>query len=292
MYVAFVDLLGFASAVEQLSGENISAFANLVSETVSTRDRPPASIMEVEPAVRDLYNKYIRFQLRSEIVCRQLARFNAHAHFRRNLQQPLNASLSPRPSLFAYKTVVFSDSIFFAATEIEPVLDCAVELIVDLLVDDVAARGGIAKGEFHTFEWNLRAGQTESFSASSPFLGSGVIRAFRTESRGPRGLRLIIHESCREDVRSMDSWAAVDLLAEEASDEWRAEANLGLADFSIKLGLDHVLKRLRALGEKAPPAIRSRHFDPTALALGRMNAVLQGGGDRCNTRIYDWRDDD
>jgi len=267
----------------------IHAFANLVSETVGVREFPPWSLKEWTPQVQDLYTRYVEFQLRCDHVGWRLSQYDGYTRFRRNLLNPAASVKAELPSISFHRTIVFSDSIFLASTALEPVLDAAVELMVWLLIAGIPARGAIAQGHFHTFEWNLRAGQTESFRASAPFLGSGVIRAYRAESKGPRGIRLIIHESCRNDLCLLDSWASVDLAPDEKGAEWQTEANLNICTLPPVRWENYLLRKLGELRDKAPESVKARYYDPTA----RMDAVIiQDQKERVCSRIADWRNDD
>jgi hypothetical protein len=250
----------------------------------------------MQPVVQNLYAQYTEFQRKCESAAWQLSKYDAFTRSTRSRPpSPLLHDIN-RELVSSHRTIVFSDSIFLAATELQPVLDAAGGLVVELLGADVPARGAVAKGHFHTFEWNLRAGQRESFRASAPFLGSGVIRAYRAESKGPRGIRLIIHESCGNDVALLDSWAPVDLAPEEVSEEWQSELNLGLCVLTGIGGVEYLNRHLELLRAKAPDSVRTRHYDPTAQAFSRMDKILkekiEKNDERQYTRLFNWRDED
>ncbi|OGU17287.1 MAG: hypothetical protein A2076_00865 [Geobacteraceae bacterium GWC2_53_11] len=284
MYVAFVDLLGFSSAVESLSEADDVSFADLVSETTSLGSKTPYSYHLSSSSVRNLYDMYTEFQRECEKAAWVLSEYHSHVRFSQKMSAP-----DAQGDNFSYKAVVFSDSIFLAASSLEPVIDAAGELIANLLLKKIPSRGSIAKGSFRTFEWNLKTGQGASFTACAPFLGSGVIRAYHTESKGPRGIRLLINKSCWQDVQALDSWALLSLSPDEMSEHWGHEVNLDLYGLSGNANITLLQMMAEELSNLVPDNIKARHYDPTLSAYSRMAAV-----DRDQPRQFtrsDWRDE-
>lgn len=295
VYVAFIDLLGFSAAVEGLTDEQADFFTQLVSETVGGSGGNPVSIGFADPPVVALYRQYKTFQRCCKRAVFRLSQFNAHARFQAKYDVPSRvlpqrAHATPVES----RAVVFSDSVFIASTALEPALDAAGELIAWLLLEGIPSRGAIAQGHFHAFEWNLATGLASSFHANAPFLGSGVIRAHRAESKGPRGIRLIVHESCREDLHRLDSWSQIPLAEDEITEEWSTEAHLGhFTPADNTFTLDMLQTKAEGMSASVNQYLRDRHYGPTLAAMSRMiTATSARNGDRLYSRVDNWRDDE
>jgi hypothetical protein len=292
MYVAFVDLLGFSFAVERLSDDEADSFADLVDQTISLGSGPPLSYSLANTSVRQLYDMYTEFQRLCDNATLQLSKYCSHSRFSKAMASEAQSPETATLETATYRTIVFSDSIFLASTALEPVLHAAGELVADLLLKGVPSRGGIAKGHFHNFEWNLRAGQAESFRACAPFLGSGVIRAYRAESKGPRGIRILIDDSCTEDVRSLDNCALINLPPDDVSTHWSHEVNLGLFGLLGPAGIGVLKEKTEKLAENVSGDIRARHYDPTIQALSRMALIDYRSEERADSRHHNWLDDE
>lgn len=154
----FVDMLGFADLVER-EGDELSEL-NPIFTGVELYSPSPASSL--------LGYRFINFHR-----CLQTARTN--------MQEGRCGT-----------AIVFSDSAFFALDTIDKTIELARSLMYSLVVSDVPVRMGIAHGSFRGLRFNSDTSDQTAVHMSQ-FLGTGVVRAYKTERCGLPGLRALIH---------------------------------------------------------------------------------------------------
>lgn len=257
MFVFFLDLLGFASAVSQLSEQDEQALLQgIQSSGASGR---PIQIELASQRAQKLFDNYKLFRERAQLRIRKL-----ESDVAEDSTQPL-ASV---------RTVVFSDSLFIACENLGALVIAGTHLYTDLLLaGPVACRGGLARGAFVAPDWTIRAGEGKRFHAEAPFLGSGVVNAYYAESKSGMGPRLLIHDSALPDVRNLAGTAAIDLEVAEQTTDVHAELNLfyePLIDGAHPCdGYPTMKRHLAALKGLAPASLHAR-YDATLAAMERM----------------------
>jgi hypothetical protein len=157
-YVIFVDMLGFADLVER-EGDELNEL-NPIFAGVELYSPSPASSL--------LGYRFINFHR-----CLQTARTN--------MQEGRSGT-----------AIIFSDSAFFAFDTLDRAIALARSLMYGLVVSDVPVRMGIAHGSFRGLRFNSDTSDQTSVHMSQ-FLGTGVVRAYKTERCGLPGLRVLIH---------------------------------------------------------------------------------------------------
>ena len=93
--------------------------------------------------------------------------------------------------------IIFSDSAFFALDDIDRTFEFARTLMYELVYEGVPVRMGIAHGSFKGLRF---ANDTSAPSVvhMSQFLGTGVVRAYKTEHCGLPGIRAFLHPNLNE----------------------------------------------------------------------------------------------
>lgn len=157
-YVVFVDMLGFADLVER-EGDDLNELTPVFAGVELYSPSPAPSLLGF---------RFINFHR-----CLQTARTN--------MQEGRSGT-----------AIIFSDSAFFALDTLDKAITLARSLMYSLVTSDVPARMGIAHGSFRGLRFSSDTSDQTSVHMSQ-FLGTGVVRAYKTERCGLPGLRVMIH---------------------------------------------------------------------------------------------------
>jgi hypothetical protein len=157
-FVLFVDMLGFASLVEE-QGETLDHLSPIFTGTELYSPTPAQSLLGY---------RFVNFHR-----CLNEARFDL---------QKLGAGTS----------IVFSDCGFFRIDAIDDAIEIARQLMFRLVDCEVPTRMGIAQGTFRMLRVMTDTSQQVSFHMSQ-FLGTGIVRAYQAERCGIPGLRILLH---------------------------------------------------------------------------------------------------
>jgi len=88
--------------------------------------------------------------------------------------------------------IVFSDSAFFRIDTLENAINVARSLMFELVTSEIPARMGLASGSYRMLRFLTDSSDNVSFHMSQ-FLGTGIVRAYKTEYCGVPGLRILLH---------------------------------------------------------------------------------------------------
>ena len=157
-FVLFVDMLGFASLVEE-EGDELDELSPIFTGV-------------------ELYNPTASESLLGY-------RFI-------NFHRCLNQARVRLQALGAGTGIVFSDSAFFRIDSLEAAINLARALMFELVTSEVPARMGIARGSYRMLRFLTDSSAQVSFHMSQ-FLGTGIVRAYKTEQCGVPGLRILLH---------------------------------------------------------------------------------------------------
>ena len=113
---------------------------------------------------------------------------------------------------------VFSDSAFLRIDTVEQAIDVARSLMFDLVNNEVPARIGIARGPYRMLRFLTDSSAQASFHVSQ-FLGTGVVRAYKTERCGIAGLRILLHP----DLEPLLDKDAMRIIPAKPSDNMRLD---------------------------------------------------------------------
>jgi len=199
LYVAFVDVLGFASAVSALSADDEAALMDVLARGQDGSD--DREILPGRASAANLYYNYSAFQ-----------------HLVREQIHWLTTSMpNKRVTPSNLRTALFSDSVYLASDDVI-VLAAVIRIMIGAICWNIPIRSGIAKGNFIAFEWSTRVARLTDVHFGAPFLGSGVVRAYFAESKGAHGLRAIVHPSAAADLAAQHPDTLIPLLDSEMNE--------------------------------------------------------------------------
>ena len=122
--------------------------------------------------------------------------------------------------------VVFSDSGFFAFDSPIKALRGALLLMRSLVGARVACRMGLGSGSFRALSFGTTTSRGSTrIQHSSQFLGTAVVRAYRAESSGLSGLRILIHDSAAEAITNDLPAMVIPVIGRAANDAVHWEGN-------------------------------------------------------------------
>jgi hypothetical protein len=180
------------------------------------------------------------------------------------------------------ESVVFSDAAYVAFRDPGTASEFAVRLMRDLIRFGVPARMGVSTGTFRAVR--LATDVSEGLRRhSSQFLGTGVVRAYRAESCGLKGMRIFLHPDAQLTEDYPGELVSVADSAGYADRRIPVQRELNyLHPYPPWIPQENGAKRrsdyeaLRAavaeMGRHAPNAAQI-HYEETLAALGRMDVV-------------------
>ena len=157
-FILFVDMLGFASLVEQ-EGEDLDEL-NPIFTGVELYSPSPADSL--------LGYRFINFH------------------------RCLNQARVRLQEMGAGTAIVFSDSAFLRIDTLENAIGLARTLMFELVTSEIPTRMGLARGSYRMLRFLTDSSDRVSFHMSQ-FLGTGIVRAYQTERCGIPGLRILLH---------------------------------------------------------------------------------------------------
>jgi hypothetical protein len=242
----FADVMGFAAAIEDLAthgGIGLSEF--------SFRSGAPPPFIPDDPSPRQLAEYKI---------------WKLYTGFHNALKR-----LEPENWETFDEMMIFSDSAFIIKHEYGMLDTVAAALMSECFNEGVPIRIGIAKGDFVRRPFSTVHHPGGKLVTEAPFLGSSIVRAYQTQSKGCPGFRILVHPSVEdygnteifllpEEDRSAFAWGEINWLLHgmrynELPDLERLLATLA----SMRAGVSNE----RAL----------RHYDATEQSIRRMHAI-------------------
>ena len=251
-YAVFVDILGFAQKVETLDADTFAEAHNYWTTGVLPRvaSRAYALAMQYQQFSRcfDEYRRYVEL----DKVRRFAGNYKIHSF-------------------------LFSDSCFVASPSLEDIIDFCRGFIVSMFLSEVPVRAGIGAGTFSTLDVRFQGSTFGDVAVTSPFLGSAIVRAYKAELSGLKGLRCFVHPSV---VASSPPEVALQLLP-LGLDEARDTASHELTYFSPRLagidsgynGIIHYLDLMEAAAGPKYAEYYSRTRDSLAAMERRQEAL-------------------
>lgn len=183
-FVLFVDMLGFADLVEK-EGEQIDELSPIFTGV---------ELYSPSSAESLLGYRFINFH------------------------RCLNQARVRLQELGAGTAIVFSDSAFLRMDDLGNAIDVARALMFELVTSDVPVRMGLARGTYRMLRFLTDSSAQVSFHMSQ-FLGTGVVRAYKTERCGVPGLRILLHP----DLEPLLDKDAMRIIPVKPSDKMRLD---------------------------------------------------------------------
>src|SRR6266404_689575 len=157
-FVLFVDMLGFADLIEK-EGDELNELSPIFTGV---------ELYSPSPAESLLGYRFVNFH------------------------RCLNQARVRLQELGAGTAIAFSDSAFFRLDSLENAIHFARTLMFELVTSEVPVRMGLARGSYRMLRFLTDSSAHVSFHMSQ-FLGTGVVRAYKTERCGIPGLRILLH---------------------------------------------------------------------------------------------------
>jgi hypothetical protein len=253
MYVIFIDLLGFATAVEGLTPDEHDKLASVIRAADSNAE-DDWSGPRLPRAPARLYRTYVGFQ---KALRQGLEDVHAMAGVSRE----------------TVTSTIFSDSAFVMFESTELLVHFAWNFMSRIYHKCIPVRGGIGSGSFSHFSLSLVSHPGGHLDAHCPFLGSGVVRAYRAESCGLKGARIFVHSSAARDLSAI----LIPLPEDEIKADVAHELNLlrsGWSGNELNTARQSLIF-LELMGRDVPDKHRE-HYVRSAAAVGRMYTAITG----------------
>ena len=109
-----------------------------------------------------------------------------------NFHRCLNQARERLQEMGTGTAIVFSDSAFFRIETLDNAIHLARTLMFELVTSEIPVRMGLARGSYRMLRFLTDSSAYVSFHMSQ-FLGTGIVRAYQTESCGIPGLRILLH---------------------------------------------------------------------------------------------------
>jgi len=237
VYVLFVDLMGFADGIATLSQDELEELADDLIDADRLMPKHPLKV---------------------------LSRYSAFHRF-------VNSSVGD--SRDDVKTVIeFSDSAFIVLNDNHlPAEHLAMAMMHELMLAGVPSRIGIGKGTFSRMSFATEMHPTGTLFARAPFMGTGIINAYRAERCASKGFRIFVHPSAIAEPTEEAPWVYLPVADAGCSDTCSRELNF-LLDEDQASAMRNALAEMRS--DVTDPHVLL-HYDATAAALDRFEAALR-----------------
>lgn len=259
MFVLFIDILGFAHNIETLSIDEHALLSTIILQHDWRADilKDGKTIKDLSEKGTKVYQDYKNFH---EIINKVLKE-NMESRNLQNDYQPIT-------------TAVFSDSVFVASEGYEMVFGVAAKILDSAFEKLLPVRGGIGFGTFTSFSFSVSAQANGTLHLEAPFIGSAVVRSYRAESNGAKGIRIFIHPTTVSELKKYTNWnpnSIIPLPEEEANENASHEIvsaweRVGYEDWEKHQ--DNLLKIMKSRA----PSFAAKQYDDTLSALQRMRA--------------------
>lgn len=167
--------------------------------------------------------------------------------------------------------IIFSDSAFIIKREWGSLDRVAAALMSDCFEQGVPLRIGIARGDFARLPFSTVHHPSGKLVTEAPFLGSSIVRAYRAQSQGCPGFRILVHPS----IENYDNSEIFRLSEEDQSAFSMGEVNWLLHGMTYQQlpDLEHLLRILASMREGVSDPRALRHYDATEQSIRRMHAL-------------------
>ncbi|HKW02055.1 MAG TPA: hypothetical protein VJN96_19695 [Vicinamibacterales bacterium] len=214
-YVLFVDLVGFTAFVRSSFQRNAQPHNDRLKEDELAQRQFKAAQLDVE-------REYRRF----------------HEHLEALLRRAMHRGRTPTMSL------VFSDCAYMIFERPHDAERFAVRTMRSFIRNDMPVRIVLSYGSFTSYEFKTGMLSKGHMMFAAPFMGTSVVDAYRAESSGIKGLRILVHPSFFMTAPDLD-----DVLVPLPKSEQRPEAVGELNWYDVDLRLTF---RQRSVSRRSP----------------------------------------
>jgi hypothetical protein len=244
-YVVFVDVMGFADGLEMLTDGDNESLANV------SLDRGGQGLLSGR--AREIAEKYVT----------------------------LHKSIETIAHLYSWRVdtaILFSDSAFIVIPDRHTASQVAIDIMQKMYCAEVPARIGIGKGSFFRLPFSTISDPDGIVLVKSPFMGTGIVRAYRAQSSGSLGFRIFLHPSAVDEV-SLYRWIYVELTDSERNNHAWQELNFldrpPYGDYPVQpvhTVYQHFQNMMKENFPNDNPRVEE-HYKATQLALERLKRI-------------------
>lgn len=194
-----------------------------------------------------------QFRIAQVEVERAYRRF--HEHLGKLLRRPMRRGKPPTLSL------VFSDCAYIVFDRGNDAQRFAVSAIRSFVRNDMPVRMGLSYGSFTAYNFTTETLPSGHTIFGAPFMGTAVVDAYKAESSGIKGMRILVHPSFYMNAGDLN-----DVLVPLPKSEQRLEAvgELNWYDLDLRLTLRrHVRKMKHSAGRSSHSLRQDDVFSPT-----------------------------
>jgi hypothetical protein len=260
MYTLFLDILGFASKVDSIEDFDERLTSKLFVYSMSDHAQRVLEENILEPLPYNLY------ELR-----------RTYEAFHKVVGESIDVALEWGTRNTKCSVFEFSDSIFFATDSLDVIITFILEAMVGLYAELVPTRSGVAFGSFASLDLSMRQLSRGDLIVACPFLGSSVVRSYRCEGSGPKGLRSLVHPNCVDLINEyFEEEYLVPLPDQEKNSHATHEVNLLMVAGKNKSEeiANSYTKDLQQMKDRAPVE-KHVYYDLTLEAIERMRIAAR-----------------
>ena len=232
-YVLFLDLLGFTHFVRE-------SFQKRKTES-GTAEAWEAAQRQFKESQAEVDKVYGRFQ----------------RHLGKLLRHPTRRGKPPSLSL------VFSDCAYVVFERYTDAQRWAVAAMRSFVRNDMPVRMGLAYGSFRAYDFATETLPSGHRIFGAPFMGTAVVDAYKAESSGVKGMRILVHPSFYMNAGDLND-VLVPLPKSEQSVE--AVGELNWYDLPLHLTLRRHIRKMK----RSAPDSAHIHYDKTLCFIRRM----------------------
>jgi hypothetical protein len=234
-WALFVDIMGFADALEDLGEHEQIALRRAIEWGIDTE-----------------------LPLAASVIAHRYRTFHSYLHNNIKLFHGM-----------IHSVIEFSDSAYIIATNHYSPDAIAVDMMRYLFERHVPVRIGLGHGSFMRMSFATSSSSEGLLTASTPFMGTAIVRAYRAQACRARGFRIFVHPKLAHHMNS--THRLLPLPEHESDDKCTDEIN-----FLLRPGDDEMLRSsLQQMREGVTCSRALLHYDGTYHAITRLADDLQ-----------------
>ena len=247
-YVLFLDLLGFTTFVRD------SFQKKKVEDGVPEAKQWDAALAQFKIAQVEVERAYRRF----------------HEHLGTLVRRPMRRGKPPTLSL------IFSDCAYIVFDRGNDAQRFAILAMRSFVRNDMPVRMGLSYGSFTAYNFTTEILSSGHTIFGAPFMGTAVVDAYKAESSGIKGMRILVHPSFYMNAGDLN-----EVLVPLPKSEQRLEAvgELNWYDLDLRLTLRLHVRKMR----QSAPVEAHIHYDRTMCFLRRMEEFRSWYSHCCRT---------
>lgn len=194
--------------------------------------------------------------------------------FQKIIRAEVRAAQRRRKAVAPLTTIIFSDAVYMVFTSATEIVKFTTTTMLKMMLADIPVRMGIGFGHVVRHNFTSETFPTNDIILSAPFMGHGIISAYRAERSPQKGLRIFVDGAASSVIKRE---GLQHYLLNVPGAEWpncRHELNY-LSENVYPLHASIVPFRLESMAKFSPKRAQ-RHYSETKKAIERMMTALKG----------------